>query len=498
MDGDFKGDFTRDTFDPLKAFSRVLMQQGRVQLDADLNEQADILLRYLHHLARDVVGPHGGPADDLGFAIDGTSGGDFSIGAGDYYVDGILVENEPVDEKGDRIPFPYSYKNQPYTPPPEDLASNKTYLAYLDVWERQITFIEDDSIREVALNGPDTATRGQVVWQVNVWPFDSDPCTDATDKRQCWTQKLRKWQQANHGHLIATTNKNTAGNTDACITPPDARFRRAENQLYRVEIHRGGLAWESTPASTTKQKMSTKGSEKRSGGPGTGGSSEGATFKWSRENSSVVFVISNTGTIQGDTVKLTLENLGRDGSHLTLEKDDWVEIIVYDDQLRPYIPGPLVQIAEVDRTNTTVTLSKVPNINLGKLALLRRWDQSEGEEEEPLELVEGAVKVIENTFITLEDGIQIQFQPGDPGNPSARYRSGDYWLIPARVAIGDIEWPGEKEGNPKPLPPHGIVNHYAPLAIIAVDTWDNVSLGDELRYQFKTLVELSQEIGSPL
>ena len=30
-----KGDFTRDTFDPAKHFSRVLMQQGRVTLDAD-------------------------------------------------------------------------------------------------------------------------------------------------------------------------------------------------------------------------------------------------------------------------------------------------------------------------------------------------------------------------------------------------------------------------------------------------------------------------------
>ena len=30
-----KGDFTRNTFDPRKHFARVLMQQGRVQLDAD-------------------------------------------------------------------------------------------------------------------------------------------------------------------------------------------------------------------------------------------------------------------------------------------------------------------------------------------------------------------------------------------------------------------------------------------------------------------------------
>ena len=33
------GDFSRDTFDSRNHFSGVLMQQGRVQLDADWNEQ---------------------------------------------------------------------------------------------------------------------------------------------------------------------------------------------------------------------------------------------------------------------------------------------------------------------------------------------------------------------------------------------------------------------------------------------------------------------------
>jgi len=41
-----KGDFTRDTFDRTKHFSRVLMQQGRVTLDADFNEQTAIDLHY--------------------------------------------------------------------------------------------------------------------------------------------------------------------------------------------------------------------------------------------------------------------------------------------------------------------------------------------------------------------------------------------------------------------------------------------------------------------
>ena len=42
-----KADLTRDTFHPLKHYLRVLTQQGRVQLDADSNEQTAITLRYM-------------------------------------------------------------------------------------------------------------------------------------------------------------------------------------------------------------------------------------------------------------------------------------------------------------------------------------------------------------------------------------------------------------------------------------------------------------------
>lgn len=96
-----KADLTRNTFDPTQHFARVLMQQGRVQLDADWNEQASILLHYVRTLAADLIGPQGGPAGpNCGFAITPLSAAanDFRIGLGRYYVDGILCEadSEPV------------------------------------------------------------------------------------------------------------------------------------------------------------------------------------------------------------------------------------------------------------------------------------------------------------------------------------------------------------------------------------------------------------------
>src|SRR5258708_30487078 len=142
------------------------MQEGGVQLDADWNEQTDILLRYLRTLAVDVIGPFGGPITGSGFQILSPGSGDFKISPGHYYVDGILIENPDVDEQGQ----PITYKNQPYNPQPDELPSTGEpfLLVYVDVWELQISFVQDDGIREVALgvNGPDTATRALVVWQV--------------------------------------------------------------------------------------------------------------------------------------------------------------------------------------------------------------------------------------------------------------------------------------------------------------------------------------------
>src|SRR5436309_10019418 len=60
-----KGDFSRLTFDPAKRYTSVRQQQGRLQLDADWNEQADVFLHQLETFAGDLAGPSGAPAQEL-------------------------------------------------------------------------------------------------------------------------------------------------------------------------------------------------------------------------------------------------------------------------------------------------------------------------------------------------------------------------------------------------------------------------------------------------
>src|SRR5579859_5774265 len=76
-----KGDFSRTTFHAPKHFRAVLMQQGRVQVDADWNEQQAIVQHRTETEAVDVIGHCGAPTDAAGFRIS-TDGTTLTIGPG--------------------------------------------------------------------------------------------------------------------------------------------------------------------------------------------------------------------------------------------------------------------------------------------------------------------------------------------------------------------------------------------------------------------------------
>ena len=147
----------------------------------------------------------------------------------------------------------------------------------------------------------------------------------------------------------------------------------------------------------------------------------------------------------------------------------WVEITTDAQELLGK-PGDFVKIRKVEGGALYLESSQP----WSKDSTVRRWDQTRNLTDD------GAVK-IDNTWIDLEDGLQIQFQP------SGTYRTGDYWLIPARTT-GAIEWPNEAvQGSfgPAAQAPHGITHHYAPLRVITVDVNGTVTPGDhDLRCLF--------------
>jgi hypothetical protein len=482
------GDFTRVTFDQDKHYLSVLLPQGRPLLDADWNEQAAILLHYLQTLAADLIGPFGGPATGFSVAAildSNQSIADLSINEGHYYVDGILCENNQwMDLDGALHNFTffaqpdYRIDSKYRKFPTGDL------LVYLDVWERLITSYEDRGLREVALGGPDTSMRAKVVWQVRITekmpdggeldipaiqPADTTGQNGQAQKdwvTQKWGEFTNHWQPMERGLLKARAKIDTAQNQDACAVPPGARYRGLENQLYRVEIHHGGTI------------------------------TDKPTFKWSRDNGSVIFPIRKL-----DGTVAYLDHLGRDDRQ-SLRIYDWVEVVddavalSYDLTMADPSSsrGILAQVVDIDPLDLTVTLRAPKGVNLPSYAenspihpLLRRWDYSHRESRDasdaniPQEADDGALLVDQGDWLLLEDGIQIRFfEPQNTNGQAAtqHYRSGDYWIIPARTATGDVEWPKELDpngevvldanGNPKPraIRPHGILHHYAPLAVV--------------------------------
>lgn len=430
------GDFSRDSFDHTKHYLRVLMQQGRVLLDADWNEQAAILLHFLQTLAADLIGPHGGPGNSFKIITDDNVPRDFKLHKGHYYVNGRLCENETNT----------AYTAQTEYPSSEELENGTNYLVYLDVWERHVTWIEDEDVRERALNGSDTATRSKLVWQAKTQSTLLTKRSEITP--EAWKGLVEAWQPKNRGSLSAQTEDPSSPaaraarkTVDACVITPEARYRGPENQLYRIEIHKGGAT-------------------------------QVAKFKWSRDNAAVIFPIR---TLTGNTA--VLENLGRD-HQLTLQKDDWVEIM--DSRLaKRGEAGPLLQIESIDLVENTITLVvpedeelSVYEDNDHRHPYLRRWES-------------GPMTIQEDTWLSLEAGIQIYFNMAredggtTTGASNHHYRTGDYWLIPARVSEHDILWPKNQTGTPQSQPPHGVRHYYAPLAIIAVDAAGKVSVASD-------------------
>ncbi|MCK4734377.1 MAG: carboxypeptidase regulatory-like domain-containing protein [Methanophagales archaeon] len=173
---------SRDTFDKLKHYVGVRLQQGVPLVDADWNEQEDIRRYELQAFLKWFVG-NGVPKGNDGFCIlsvtdDDETGNDFIIkggddkGAGRCLVEGWDVINES-DLKYTKQPL---YKNddlagkwdvravQPIKPP---TSGTCTDTVYLDVWEREVDADEDGDLVNSAI-GIETCVRRKREWVVRV------------------------------------------------------------------------------------------------------------------------------------------------------------------------------------------------------------------------------------------------------------------------------------------------------------------------------------------
>lgn len=458
-----KADLTRSTDKPGQHYRAVRMQQGRVQLDADWNEQQDILNRRIETETVDTIGHSGGPIVKPGFLLTGN-GKNIEIGAGHYYVEGLLCANaslvtatsqphlqpsvSPVVPAGaSLLPLPpanaaalseikvYDNNGNPIDPP------DGIYLGYLEAWLRHITALEDPLIREVALGGPDSATRDQLVWQVKLLRAgDVGANLNCLSALPAWTELTTPPD----GKLAARAEPSTPPK-DPCLLTPEAGYRRLENLLYRVEIHDDGSV------------------------------SGDVRYKWSRDNGSIQTRVTRwLGEPTADEFEVA--SIGRD-AYLSIGAGCWLEFFDDSHELLGR-PGTLVQVLKTEGNVVTLDLASATG-PLDKALYLdnprvRRWDGWAEMDPAPANSANG--------WEELEEGVEIKFIPGN-------YRVGDFWSIPARTATADVEWPLEAN-KPKFQAPQGVLRAFTRLALLdcQAGVWTRLS---DCRQLFPALTELT-------
>ena len=282
-----------------------------------------------------------------------------------------------------------------------------TDLVYVNAWERDVSAIEDPDLLEPALEGVDTSTRLQVAWTIEALRDVGDvSCSDAID-------------------LLSR------GEPGAMCAAVPGGYAGTENHLYRVEIHDGG----------------TVGS---------------ASFKWSRDNGSVVFAIAEF--LGPETVRIS-PTWQRTGQRLHI--GDWVEVSGSSSD-RAGSVGTLARIEDVGDSDNAVRFDRaVSRHREEEHPYLRRWDQRDGP----------TLPVLTDR-VELESGVEIRFADG-------LFHTGDYWTVAARPGARPIEWS-------EPVPPEGVERWLAPLALV---TWGSSGpVVQDCRRVFRPLTDVEAEL----
>src|SRR5262245_22440041 len=418
-------DLSRVRIDPLRDdHSGVGLQQGRRLLDADFNGQVAITDRRLRAHAVDLAVTT--PAVVSGQTPDAflikASGGKLSIEPGRMYVDGLLAENhgdtpvvfDPVLAELNGTGA-LAFEKQKYWPTAKMPATTGPYLAFLDVWDREVTALENPDLVEIAV-GVDTTTRTQTVWQVRLLENVGDiSCATPDSQIPGWSAHI-----APSGARLTTGVEPVDPADDPCELPPTGGYRGLENQLYRVQIYDGGAK---------------------------------PTFLWSRENASVGAAVVEVVSATQSATQLRLSTLGRDAV-LSIADNDWVEIL---DDHREFeqLPGDLRQVTvDVDTNIITISPALSPELipsgsGQDTVAVrhlrVRRWDS-------PL-----ITAPTNGSPVSIERGLTVTFSFVD----SKVARRGDYWVFYARAADASFE-------HLVAAPPRGIHHHFARLAVVTL------------------------------
>jgi hypothetical protein len=257
-------DRARDSYDPSRQYRSVVAQQGRVTLEADVNEAQRIAAENLRLETIDLVGPCGTP-DDKGYAVSGNE-----------IAQGISIEHGVMYVGGERVELPkqIQYAEQPewldragdplWIDPKElekAARSDKSEFVYLFLREQEVCAVEDVPLREVALGGPDTGQRTRLIQRFVRAVVQANNCQTALRAIEEQWAKLGlgfdpKSMQLRSPARLRVKFLQQPVDESPCDPQVQGGYLGADNQLIRVQItsfdektKSGKFAWSYNDAS---------------------------------------------------------------------------------------------------------------------------------------------------------------------------------------------------------------------------------------------------------
>ncbi len=459
-------DISRSTFDTRKQYAGVRMQQGRVLLDQDWNDGAQIASEELRRTRLDVVGAAASPDEGFRVAnprvVDGQV--DFDIVAGAFYLGGLRLElqqDQSYRQQLDNLQAPPSGTSPSGTPP----AGNRVDLAVLVAYEQPVSAVEDSELFEVALGGPDTTTRIRTMQRVLLWEdLPGASCEVA------WQAALDLLQAKGTGVLnaehelvtdatLTVTFQEFGTPEDLCTPDVVGGYLGAENQAIRVQLV------------------------------------DEAHLTWGFNNAAPLYRVQ----VAADRKTVTLLTEPKDQAHWPLagqvvELLPWAAVLPNNEKIAE-ASGHLTRVTASYNPDTglIIVAEAVPTAGFddwksrddaaqlaaaGEYYFLRVWDRGSDQASAP------GIAFTPGTPVTLGNtGLRITLN-------GAQFRARDYWVVAARPDTPHRVVPWELESG---RPPHGPHVYIAPLALIRwpSDPEEAVRV-DDCRPRFRPLVD--QEI----
>lgn len=457
-------DLTRSAFYPAKRYSSVRMQQGRVLTDDDFNEARRIDEEDQRRTRVHVIGAAGSP--DRGFAVAtptaGAGGVDFVIEAGTFYLGGLRLERP----EGETFRLQDDWLQNPGVLAP---GGARVDLAYLEAWQQPVSAVEDEELYEVALGGPDTATRHRTMARVRLATgVEGDDCGSA------WDHVLAEWAGTGFGTLspehelvpeVGLTAGFAPGEADDLCTPAIAGgYLGAENQAIRVALV------------------------------------DADHFTWGFDNGAPLY----RARVSEDGVTVTLLSEPRDPQHWPLAGRivqilPWGAVLENGEKLAEEIaPGHLSRVdSSYDPETGELTLATALPAGFGAAwesradaadlvesrfgqqgpddpyFFLRVWDRGDDDASDPAIALAPAPVPLGTT------GLTVTIAGPDR-------RPGDFWIVAARPETPDRVVPWQLEVG---RAPHGFRRFVAPLAVV---TWaaDGTVTVRDCRPGFRPLTEI--------